>query len=160
MLFDAVYTGVMNQDYAIEALSVYKTQDAEMMGYLLTSLSDKFDGSPVDERTLRDIIESPFHDQIVARDENGIIIGMLTVSITIGAGVHRGAWLEDFVVDRSTQGTGVGGKLWDALIEWCRAHDARKLDFTSKPTKVAAQQFYLKRGAVVRDTNYFRVTIA
>ena len=150
----------MHPTYTIETLSQYTEHDARAMGQLLTSLSDKFDGSPVDEQTLRDIIESPFHDQLVARDETGTIIGMLTVSITIGAGVHRGAWLEDFVVDRSTQGTGVGGKLWDALIEWCRAHDARKLDFTSKPTKVAAQQFYLKRGAVVRDTNYFRVTIA
>lgn len=150
----------MHPTYTIEALSQYTEHDAQVMGHLLTSLSDKFDGSPISEQTLRNIIESPFHDQLVARDETGTIIGMLTVSITIGAGVHRGAWLEDFVVDRSTQGTGVGGKLWDALIEWCRAHDARKLDFTSKPTKVAAQQFYLKRGAVVRDTNYFRVTIA
>jgi GNAT superfamily N-acetyltransferase len=82
------------------------------------------------------------------------------MGLAIGAGVHRGAWLEDFVVDRSTQGTGVGSKLWDVLLEWCRSHDAHKLDFTSRPTKVAAQQFYLKRGAVVRDTNYFRVTIA
>jgi ribosomal protein S18 acetylase RimI-like enzyme len=130
------------------------------MGHLLTSLSDTFDGSPISEQTLRNIIESPFHDQLVARDETGTIIGMLTVSITIGAGVHRGAWLEDFVVDQSTQGTGVGSKLWDVLLEWCRSHDAHKLDFTSRPTKVAAQQFYLKRGAVVRDTNYFRVTIA
>lgn len=150
----------MHPTYTIETLSQYTEHDARAMGQLLTSLSDTFDGSPISEQTLRNIIESPFHDQLVARDETGTIIGMLTVSITIGAGVHRGAWLEDFVVDRSTQGTGVGGKLWDALIEWCRAHDARKLDFTSKPTKVAAQQFYLKRGAVVRDTNYFRVTIA
>ena len=150
----------MHPTYTIETLSQYTEHDARAMGQLLTSLSDTFDGSPISEQTLRNIIESPFHDQLVARDETGTIIGMLTVSITIGAGVHRGAWLEDFVVDRSTQGTGVGGKLWDALIEWCRAHDARKLDFTSKPTKIAAQQFYLKRGAVVRDTNYFRVTIA
>lgn len=149
----------MHPTYTIETLSQYTEHDARAMGQLLTSLSDTFDGSPISEQTLRNIIESPFHDQLVARDETGTIIGMLTVSITIGAGVHRGAWLEDFVVDRSTQGTGVGGKLWDALIEWCRAHDARKLDFTSKPTKVAAQQFYLKRGAVVRDTNYFRLTI-
>ncbi len=150
----------MHPTYTIETLSQYTEHDARAMGQLLTSLSDTFDGSPISEQTLRNIIESPFHDQLVARDETGTIIGMLTVSITIGAGVHRGAWLEDFVVDQSAQGTGVGGKLWDALIEWCRAHDARKLDFTSKPTKVAAQQFYLKRGAVVRDTNYFRVTIA
>ena len=150
----------MHPTYTIEALSQYTEHDARAMGQLLTSLSDTFDGSPISEQTLRNIIESPFHDQLVARDETGTIIGMLTVSITIGAGVHRGAWLEDFVVDQSAQGTGVGGKLWDALIEWCRAHDARKLDFTSKPTKVAAQRFYLKRGAVVRDTNYFRVTIA
>ena len=150
----------MHPTYTIETLSQYTEHDARAMGHLLTSLSDTFDGSPISEQTLRNIIESPFHDQLVARDETGTIIGMLTVSITIGAGVHRGAWLEDFVVDRSTQGTGVGSKLWDVLLEWCRSHDAHKLDFTSRPTKVAAQQFYLKRGAVVRDTNYFRVTIA
>lgn len=149
----------MKYDYTIETLSHYADQDAEAMGHLLTSLSDKFDGSPVDEQTLRDIITSPYHDQLVARDDRGTIVGMLTVSITIGAGVHRGAWLEDFVVDARTQGTGVGSKLWDALIEWCRSHDVHKLDFTSRPTKVAAQQFYLKRGAIVRDTNYFRLTI-
>ena len=159
MRFEAVYTRIMNHDYTVETLSAYTERDAQAIGHLLTSLSDKFDGSPVNEQTLRDIIESPFHDQLIARDEHGTIVGMLTVSITIGAGVSRGAWLEDFVVDARTQGTGVGSKLWDALLAWCRSHEVHKLDFTSRPTKVAAQHFYLKRGAVIRDTNYFRVTI-
>ena len=143
----------------IETLTQYSESDAADIGRLLAHLGSSFDGQPVSEATLRDIIESPYHDQIVARNESGNIIGTCTASITMGAGVVRSAWLEDFVVDPNTQGLGIGSKLWDALIDWCRAHSAGKLEFTSRPTKEAAQHFYLKRGAEVRDTNHFRKII-
>lgn len=152
----------MNQptlDISVEALTTYSPEDAAAIGRLLPFLSESFSGSPVDQRTLRDIISSPHHDQLVARTSSGTIIGTLTISLTMGAGVIRKAWLEDFVVDPAIQGGGVGGKLWDAMIDWCRTRGVHKLDFTSHPTKEAAQRFYLKRGAVVRDTNYFRKTI-
>ena len=143
----------------VEALSSYSSEDAAAIGRLLPSLSHTFDGSPVDAQTLSDIITSPYHQQFVARDHRGAVIGTATVSVTMGAGVARGAWLEDFVVSSGAQGTGVGGKLWDEIIKWCQEKDAHKLDFTSRPSKEAAQTFYLKRGAIIRDTNYFRKVI-
>ena len=143
----------------IEVLAAYSSEDAAMMGSLLPYLSDKFDGAPLDEGLLRDIISSPHHDQLVARNTDGAIVGMATVSVVLGAGVTRGAYLEDFVVHPDTQGMGVGGALWEAIISWCQEKGAKKLDFTSSPSKEAAQRFYLKHGAVVRDTNHFRKTI-
>lgn len=152
----------MNQptpDITVEALTTYAPEDAAAIGRLLPFLSESFSGEPVDQQVLHDIIASPYHDQLVARTSSGTIIGTLTISMTMGAGVLRKAWLEDFVVDPGVQGGGVGSKLWDAMIDWCLGRGIHKLDFTSHPTKEAAQHFYLKRGAVVRDTNYFRKTI-
>ena len=152
----------MNQpmsDITVEVLTVHSQEDAAAIGHLLSFLSDSFSGEPVDQQALHDIIASPYHDQLVARTNSGTVVGTLTVSLTMGAGVLRKAWLEDFVVDPSVQGSGVGGKLWDATIDWCRRRGIDKLDFTSHPVREAAQHFYLKRGAIIRDTNYFRKII-
>lgn len=107
------------------------------------------------EPLLRTIIASPHHDQLVARDEAGRIVGTATLSIIMGAGVNTKAYLEDFVVDPEVRGAGIGGKLWEAMLDWAREHGANKLNFTSSAQK-GAQAFYLKRGAVIRDTNYFK----
>ncbi len=146
-------------DISIEILAKYSEKDAAAIGRLLPYLSDSFSSQPIDRQVLEDIITSPYHDQLVARDHNGIIIGTLTLTITMGAGVIRKAWIEDFIVDPATQGMGVGSKLWDASIIWCQEHRAKKLEFTSRPAKATAQQFYLKRGAVIRETNFFRKQI-
>ena len=146
-------------DITVEVLTTYSQEDAVAIGHLLPFLSDSFSGEPVDQQVLHDIIASPYHDQLVARTSSGTVVGTLTISLTMGTGVLRKAWLEDFVVDPGAQGGGVGGKLWDAMVDWCHSRGINKLDFTSHPTREAAQHFYLKHGAVVRDTNYFRKTI-
>ena len=143
----------------IEVLTSYSVEDAADIGHILPHLSDAFSGQPVAERLLRDIIDSPFHDQLVARDETGRIIGTATLTVTMGAGVGHNAWLEDFVVDPAIQGKGIGGKLWDAMVDWCRERGVRKLGFTSNPRRTTAHAFYLKRGAEIRDTSYFKKEI-
>lgn len=143
----------------VEILTTYSKQDAIDIGLLLPHLSDSFDGSPVPEQTLLDIISSPSHDQLVARNESGNVVGAATVSVIVGAGSSRNAWLEDFVVSPKTQGMGVGSKLWDAMIDWCQDKGVNNLNFTSRSSREAAQAFYLKRGAIIRDTNFFRKNI-
>lgn len=144
----------------IDILSSYSPQDAADIGRLLPFLSDRFTDAPISEQLLRDIIDSPYHEQLVARDQTGHIVGTATVTITMGAAVGRNAWLEDFVVDPSVQGGGIGSRIWDAMIEWCRAHEVRKLGFTSNSRRAGAHHFYLKRGAIIRDTSYFKKDIS
>lgn len=144
---------------SIEKLTAYSANDAAMIGKILPHLSSSFSGDPVPEQVLRDIIESPFHEQLVARKNTGEIVGIATVSLTFGAAVGRGVWLEDFVVAPEAQGSGTGSKLWDAAVTWCQDNSAEKLCFTSRPSRTSAQAFYIKRGAVARDTTFFKKQI-
>lgn len=153
----------MNQptpNITIEALTAYSLDDATVIGQLLSILSNSFDGRLVNEQVLTDIIASPYHDQLVARDVTGKIVGTLTVSLTMGAGVTRKAWLEDFIVDPSIQGMGIGSKLWDAVIVWCQDHRVKQLCFTSRPSRTSAHDFYTKRGAITYDTTFFKKAIS
>lgn len=138
----------------IERLTTYSSQDAAEIGKLLPTLSAKFSDNPVDETLLREIIDSPHHEQIVARID-GKIVGAATLSITFGTGAGRKAYLEDFVVSSDTQGQGVGGIIWDEITNWCTERNA-SLFFTSSAKKEAAHRFYLKRGATIRDTSVFQ----
>lgn len=143
----------------VEALTRYDEEDATRIGKLLPFLSDKFDGQPVSKESLTEIIESPHHVQLVARDETERIVGIATLSITLGFTSGRNAYLNDFVVDPSIQGAGIGSKVWEAMIDWCKNNKLTALEFTSRPSRESAQQFYLKRGAIIRETNFFKKTI-
>lgn len=137
----------------VEQLHDYRPEDAAGIGALLPYLSSSFDGSPVDTTLLQAIIDSPYHAQFVARLD-GTIVGIATISITMGAGSGRKGWLDDFVVDATVQGKGVGQALWDAFTTYCR-EQAFDLQFTSNPTRTAAHGFYKKNGAAIRDTACF-----
>lgn len=143
----------------VEILTQFSPKDAAEIGHVLSFLSDRFDGSPVSEDILQSIISSPSHAQLVARNEVGTIVGSATLSLTLGAGSGRNAWMEDFIVSPDTQGKGVGSGLWNTALIWCRSVGVKKLNFTSRPSRNVAQEFYLKRGATIRDTNCFTKTI-
>ncbi len=145
---------------SIESLTAYSSLDATMIGALLPALSSSSTGDPIPEQRLRDIIESTHHDQIVARRDDGKIVGIATVSLTFGSSSGRSVWLNDFAVDASTQGSGIGSSLWDEVVAWCQEKQATKLYFTSRPSREAAQRFYLHKGAIIRDTNFFKKEIS
>lgn len=143
----------------VEELTEYTGQDAQQIGALMPYLSSRLTDSPVEETLLRKIIDSPYHDQLVARDESGNIIG--TASLTINLGVSEGtqASLESFVVSPEVRGKGVASQLWQAIIGWCQKHQAVALNFTSSYDKAAAHKFYLKHGCEIRETAAFRKII-
>lgn len=138
----------------IERLTTYSTEDAIQIGKLLPSLSARFTDQPVDETLLKEIIDSPHHEQIVAR-QDGKIVGAATLSITIGTGAGRKAYLEDLIVDQITRGQGVGSAMWEEITKWCTERGVG-LFFTSNAQKEAAHRFYLAHGATTRDTTVFQ----
>lgn len=145
-------------EVTVEKLLKYNKEDAVAIGLLMPSLQESLSAEPMDESLLQDIIASPFHDQLVARLDGGIV-GAATLSLLMGPATKRIAYLEDFVTDSSIQGRGVGSKLWDSMLEWCREKGATKLEFTSNSSRQVAHQFYLKRDCIVRDTVVFRKVI-
>lgn len=137
----------------VERLQTYTHEDATEIGLLMPYLSSSFPSSPISEELLRTIIESDYHDQLVAREDNRRIVGSATLSLILGAGAGGKAYLEDFVTNPETKG--VGSALWQEMGAWCVERDV-ELHFTSRSSRIAAQHFYLNRGAEIRDTNAFR----
>ncbi|MGI6612698.1 MAG: GNAT family N-acetyltransferase [Candidatus Nanosyncoccaceae bacterium] len=148
-----------NTNLVIERLTSYSQKDAIEIGQLMPSLRSKIrDDSPIDKKALLDIINSPWHDMIVARLDDKIV-GTASLSIIMGPANKRIAYLVDFVTDPNLREQGIGSKIWDAILKWCEEKGAKRLDFTSKPSREAAHKFYLSRGAVIQETDVFRKEI-
>jgi ribosomal protein S18 acetylase RimI-like enzyme len=143
----------------VGAVTEYDGDVAEAMGKLRQQLSSRHDGSAISRELIEEIIESPYHDILIATDDDKVV-GMAIVSIVM-ATLDRNVYMEDLVVDAECRGKGVGGKLLDAVKDWGRAHGCRRLEFTSssREKKEGAKGFYESRGAEVRETNAFRAEL-
>jgi GNAT superfamily N-acetyltransferase len=147
-----------NPQVIIERLTRYSESDAAELGKLMSFLSDRFNGDPIKQELLEAIINSPLHDQLVARVD-GHIVGAATVSIGMGVAAGMLGHLEDFVTDPGVRRQGVGSAVWQAVITWCEERGVN-LYFTSRPHRTAAHDFYLAYGAVIKNTTVFYVDTA
>ena len=101
------------------------------------------------------IVASPATALLVARGDDGVIVGSLTlVLFRIPTGVR--AWIEDVVVDESVRGSGVGEVLNREALRLAAAAGAVTVDLTSRPSREAANRLYKRLGFVERDTNVYR----
>jgi ribosomal protein S18 acetylase RimI-like enzyme len=107
---------------------------------------------------LDEIISSPACRLLIGRDDDGRILGMLTlVHFRIPTGVR--AWIEDVVVDDSARGQGLGGVLVREAIAVARRAGARTVDLTSRPDREAANALYVREGFKLRESNLYRITL-
>lgn len=111
--------------------------------------------SPPTGEALQRIIESDSAQILIAEDENGEILGTMTLIIfQIPTGIR--AWIEDVVVDSSVRGKGIGKKLNLAALELAKQAGAKTVDLTSRPARQEANQLYRSIGFVERETNVYR----
>ncbi|MDO5665195.1 MAG: GNAT family N-acetyltransferase [Bacteroidia bacterium] len=90
--------------------------------------------------------------------ENGQILGTTTLVLyRIPSGIK--AWIEDVVVDENARGKGVSVALVSHALNVAREIGVEKVDLTSQPFRVAANNLYKKLGFQLRETNVYRFTI-
>ncbi|MBR6964744.1 GNAT family N-acetyltransferase [Candidatus Saccharibacteria bacterium] len=143
----------------IERLTEYSPETAQRVRELLIQLSRSGkDKGEIPEQWFTDIINSPWHDLLVAK-EDGRIIGMASLSVNMGPGISRNAYLEDFVVDAESRTGGVGSALWNEMLVWAREKGCKRMEFTCGNGREVAQEFYKNHGAEIYDTNFFRVEL-
>lgn len=154
----------------IIAVTEYNKIVADRIRQLLIQLSrsGKNKGE-IPQEWFEQLISSPWHDLLLAvesAEDSNIkqdypalpeqILGMASVSVIFGAGIGKNAYLEDFVVDQSARGKGIGNLLFNAYEDWAREKGCKNLEFTCGQGREAAQQFYRDHGAATYDTNFFR----
>lgn len=112
---------------------------------------------PFGEQELRAIIEDSASQLFVMRD-NERIMGMLTLGhYTSPTG--RKVWVEDVVVSTEYRGEGLGRKLINHAIEYCRENlSPCTLMLTSNPARVAANELYRTSGFEPKQTNVYKMT--
>jgi len=111
--------------------------------------------NPPTGEALQRIIESDSAQILIAENENGEILGTMTIIIfQIPTGIR--AWIEDVVVDSSVRGKGIGKKLNLAALELAKQAGAKTVDLTSRPARQEANQLYRSIGFAERETNVYR----
>lgn len=144
----------------IKILTEYSEETANRVRELLIQLSRSGkDRGEIPKEWFDDLIASPYHDMLIAYDDDNKIVGIATLSIIMGPIVRKVAYLEDFVTDATLRGKGIGSALWNEMLVWAKEKGCTELCFTSGHGREAAQTFYLNRGAEIYDTNYFRKTL-
>ncbi|OQA45108.1 MAG: putative acetyltransferase [Chloroflexi bacterium ADurb.Bin325] len=104
---------------------------------------------------LAEILASPAVTLLVARADEGEIVGSLTLAMfRIPTG--RRAWIEDVVVDDAHRGKGIGEALTREALAVAKAAGAITVELTSRPAREAANRLYQRIGFEKRETNVYR----
>jgi ribosomal protein S18 acetylase RimI-like enzyme len=91
---------------------------------------------------------------LVARDDDGAIVGTLTL-VVFGIPSARRARIEDVVVDGSARGQGVGEALTREGMRLAAEAGVRAVELSSNPTREAANRLYQRVGFERRETNVY-----
>ena len=144
----------------IKRLETYTPEIANRVRELLIQLSRSGkDRGEIPETWFNDLITSPYHDMLLAYDNDEKIVGIATLSVTMGPITKKNAYLEDFVTDSTIRGKGVGSALWEEMLKWAAEKDCGQLVFTCGKGREASQEFYKHKGAEIYDTNFFKKAI-
>ncbi len=112
--------------------------------------------SELSEAQVARVVASPNSSLLVARAEDGRIVGTTTVAV-FDTPTGRRAWIEDVVVDESARGQGVGEALTREAVRRADEAGADHVDLTSAPYREAANRLYPRVGFERRSTNVYRL---
>tara|TARA_B110000014_G_C19767229_1_gene399307 strand:+ start:45 stop:479 length:435 start_codon:yes stop_codon:yes gene_type:complete len=111
------------------------------------------------EAELTSIVNSDSAIVLIAEEDNGDIVGSMTLIIfRIPTGVR--AWIEDVVVDDAARGKGIGKALNKYAIQLAEQAGAKTIDLTSRPSREVANRLYQRLGFEPRQTNVYRYTVS
>jgi GNAT superfamily N-acetyltransferase len=138
----------------VEVCEQYTDEISAGIGALMPQLDESFPATPIPEDHLRYIIESPDYGQIVAVKNDIQVVGAATMSIVRGAGFGKRGQLEDFVVDNNERRSGVSGRMWGLMIDWCLSKGIPngELYLQTETYRPEAMRFYEKNGSLMPET--------
>ena len=137
----------------IEEVAEVSDDLVEAIGRLVGQLSAT---APAPSRAeLEEIVAAPHTTLLVARDDEGTVVGTLTVAF-FRTPVRLRAWIEDVVVEEGARGQGIGEALTREGLRRAEEAGARAIDLTSRPGRSSANRLYERLGFEQRQTNVYR----
>ncbi|MBM3181255.1 MAG: GNAT family N-acetyltransferase [Chloroflexi bacterium] len=123
---------------------------------LVPQLTDN--NPPPSRADLSALVRDAASTLVTARNENGQIVGALTLAAyRVPTGIR--SVIEDVIVDNSVRGQGIGEALMLRAIELAREKGAGNITLTSNPMRVPANKLYLRVGFTKRDTNAYQIKL-
>ena len=97
---------------------------------------------------LRLLLAQPEHGVIkVARNDGGLAVGMVSAQLVISTAQGApSAWVEDMVIREDYRNAGIGRRLMEALLAWCKAHGATRAQLLVDTENVPALGYYQHLG--------------
>ncbi len=141
---------------AITRVEAVTDRIVEAFDRLIPQLSSS--NPPPGRERLEEIVADRRSHLLVAEDDDGTILGTLTlVFFRIPTGLQ--ARIEDVVVDGGARGRGVGEALTNEAVEVAREAGAGSVGLTSRPSREAANRLYRRLGFEQRETNVYRMKL-
>lgn len=140
--------------YTIEHITQFNAEHIAPIADMLAQLTGR--EYPFGEQELQALIEISA-SRLFLLHADGKVIGMLTLGrYTSPTGVK--VWVEDVVVKSEYRGEGLGRRLVNYAIEYCKANFAPcTLMLTSNPARVAANELYRTSGFEPKQTNVYKM---
>lgn len=129
--------------------------DANSVEHLLKDLLTQGVDHEEFSRAFEMIINSDDRAIILVEDEDENIVGLAVVNI-VQKLQHREARIDEVVVSSQSRGKGYGKILMQACDDWAFEQGAQVVEFTSRPSRIAANALYQKLGYSVRETNVYQ----
>jgi ribosomal protein S18 acetylase RimI-like enzyme len=140
----------------IERVTEADEQLADAFARLLPQLSPGSRAPALAE--LMEVVADRDTTQLVARDDDGAILGVLTLHLyRVPAGLN--ARIDDVVVDDAARGRGVGEALTREAVRRAELAGARHVELTSRTHREAAHRLYRRLGFEEHETTVFRLKL-
>ena len=137
----------------IKKINRFSTRVFEAVLRLLPQLSSEADFPS--KQYFKGILTSDNIHFFIAELDNKQIVGILTIgTYNIPSGTK--VWIEDVVVDETERSKGIGKELMLFAISYSKSLGAKSVTLTSRPSRVPANQLYLKMGFIKYETNVYR----
>jgi ribosomal protein S18 acetylase RimI-like enzyme len=112
------------------------------------------DGVPPGGDELAEMVAAPGTNLLLAQDDDGEIIGTLTLLVyRVPTGLK--ARIEDVVVDEVARCRGVGEALTREALQLAADAGAGSIELTARPRREAANRLYRRLGFERRNTNAY-----
>jgi ribosomal protein S18 acetylase RimI-like enzyme len=137
----------------IKKINRFSERAFEAVSRLLPQLSS--DAELLTRQYFKRILAAESIHFFIAELDKKQIVGMLTiVSYKTPSGIK--VWIEDVVVDESQRGKGIGKEMMLFAIGYSKSLGAKDIRLTSRPSRIAANELYLKLGFKKYETNFYK----